>query len=61
VFQTEVRGYYAETTDYYRCQLAGQPLSSCEYADVSPGSNYIQTGSKDLRFENGCSFRYGAV
>jgi iron complex outermembrane receptor protein len=61
IYQTLVRGYYSQTTDYYRCELAGQPLSDCEFADVSPGSNFIQSGSKELRFENGKSFGYGAV
>jgi len=61
IYQTLVRGYFSATTDYYRCQLAGQPLSDCEYADVSPGSNFIQSGNRDLRFENGKSFGYGFV
>jgi iron complex outermembrane recepter protein len=61
IYQTLIRGYYSSTTDYYRCQLAGQSLSDCEFADVSPGSNFIQSGSKQLRFENGKSFGYGLV
>ena len=61
IFQTEVRGYYESTTDYYRCRIEGQPLSRCDYANIAPGSNYIQAGSKDLQFENGRSFGYGIV
>jgi iron complex outermembrane receptor protein len=61
IFQTLVRGYYPSTTDYYRCRVANEPLSNCEFANVSPGSNFIQTGSRDLRFENGRSFGGGVV
>jgi outer membrane receptor for ferrienterochelin and colicin len=61
IYQTLVRGYFASTTDYYRCKLAGQPLSDCEFANVSPGNNFIQSGNRDLRFENGKSYGYGAV
>jgi iron complex outermembrane receptor protein len=61
IYQTLVRGYFASTTDYYRCKLANQALSDCDFANVSPGSNFIQSGNKDLRFENGKSFGYGAV
>lgn len=61
IFQTLTRGYYASTTDYYRCHLANEPLSSCEFTNVSPGSNFLQAGNKDLRFENGRSYGYGLV
>jgi outer membrane receptor protein involved in Fe transport len=61
IFQTQVRGYYSSTTDYYRCALAQQPLSDCEFANVSPGSNYLQSGNRELGFENGKSFGYGLV
>jgi outer membrane receptor protein involved in Fe transport len=58
-FQTLTRGYFSATTDYYRCKLANQPLSDCEFADVSPGNNFIQSGNRDLKFENGKSWGYG--
>jgi outer membrane receptor protein involved in Fe transport len=61
VFQTLTRGYFASTTDYYRCAAAGQPLSDCEFANVSPGNNFIQSGNRDLKFENGKSWGYGVV
>jgi iron complex outermembrane recepter protein len=61
VFQTLTRGYFASTTDYYRCTLAAQPLSNCDFANVSPGSNFIQSGNADLKFENGKSWGYGFV
>ena len=61
VFQTLTRGYFASTTDYYRCALAGQPLSNCDFANVSPGSNFLQAGNADLKFENGKSWGYGVV
>lgn len=61
IFQTLTRGYFASNTDYYRCQLAGQPLSNCDFANVSPGNNFIQSGNRDLQFENGKSWGYGVV
>lgn len=61
VFQAKSYGYYAETTDYYRCGLANEPLSSCPYTNYSPGANYTQSGSHNLGFENGRSFDYGVV
>ncbi|HEY9102672.1 TonB-dependent receptor domain-containing protein [Chitinimonas sp.] len=61
IFAAETRGYYSSSTDYYRCKLAGQPLDNCEFKDMSPGANYVQTGSKDLKSENGKSFGYGLV
>src|SRR5262249_23008191 len=59
IFQTQTRGYFASTTDYYRCRLANEPLSGCEFSNLQPGSNFIQSGNPDLRFENGRSFGYG--
>ena len=61
IFQSKSFGYEAETTDYYRCALANDPLSSCPYANYSPGANYTQFGSRNLGFENGRSFDYGVV
>jgi outer membrane receptor protein involved in Fe transport len=61
IYQSRVLGYYASTTDYYRCGLLGGPLASCPYADVSPGANFVQSGGRDLGFENGRSFDYGVV
>ncbi|WP_211442892.1 TonB-dependent receptor domain-containing protein [Collimonas humicola] len=61
IYSSTTRGYYSSTTDYYRCALAGQPLAGCDYNNYSPGANYIQTGSKDLKPENGKSWSYGVV
>ncbi|WP_223879256.1 TonB-dependent receptor plug domain-containing protein [Chitinimonas arctica] len=61
IYAAKTRGYYASSTDYYRCKLSGQPLADCEFANQSPGANYIQTGSKELRSENGKSYGYGVV
>ena len=61
IYQSKVLGYFASTTDYYRCALVGGPLASCPYANVSPGANFIQTGSTNLGFENGRSFDFGVV
>ncbi|MBV1774362.1 TonB-dependent receptor [Burkholderiaceae bacterium DAT-1] len=60
-FASQVNGYYASTTDYYRCELAGQPLSKCKFANYSPGANYTQTKNKDLQPENGQSWGLGVV
>jgi iron complex outermembrane receptor protein len=61
LFQSKSLGYFASTTDYYRCGLVGGPLATCPYANVSPGANFIQTGSTRLGFEKGRSFDYGVT
>ncbi|MGO4479345.1 TonB-dependent receptor plug domain-containing protein [Massilia sp. 2TAF26] len=61
IYQARGSGYYASTTDYYRCAKAGQPVSGCDYANYSPGADYVQTGSRDLRSEKGRSTGLGAV
>lgn len=61
IYTAESRGYYSSSTDYYRCAQAGQPLASCEFNNVSPGFNYVSTGSKDLKPENGRSAGLGLV
>jgi len=61
IYQARSNGYYASTTDYYRCAKAGQPVSGCEFANYSPGADYVQTGSRDLRSEKGRSTGLGAV
>ena len=61
IYQARGNGYYASTTDYYRCAKAGQPVSGCDYANYSPGADYVQTGSRDLRSEKGRSTGLGAV
>lgn len=61
IFQAKSFGYEAETTDYYRCALANDPLSTCPYANMSPGADYTQLGNRNLGFENGRSFDYGVV
>ncbi|MBG6222213.1 MULTISPECIES: TonB-dependent receptor [unclassified Janthinobacterium] len=54
-------GYYSSTTDYYRCGAAGQSIDKCEFANKSPGADYVQNGSRDLQSEKGKSFGVGAV
>lgn len=61
IFQGKTKGYYESTTDYWQCNQAGEPLANCEYANVSPGSNYVQTGNANLKPENGKSWGYGFV
>lgn len=61
IYKARGTGYYSSTTDYYRCGLAGQPLDSCDYANVSPGSDYVQVGSRDLKPERGRSYGAGIV
>ncbi|MYN46460.1 TonB-dependent receptor [Pseudoduganella sp. FT93W] len=61
IYKARGTGYYSSTTDYYRCAKAGQPLASCEFANQSPGADYVQTGSKDLRSEQGRSSGLGLV
>ena len=61
IFQSRGTGYYSSTTDYYRCARDGQPLATCDYADVSPGSDYVQYGSRDLKPEQGKSWGAGIV
>ena len=61
IFKARGTGYYSSTTDYYRCAKAGQPVADCEFANVSPGSDYVQIGSKDLRSERGRSTGLGLV
>ncbi|WP_116138194.1 TonB-dependent receptor plug domain-containing protein [Trinickia diaoshuihuensis] len=61
LYQSKTKGYFESTTDYYRCSQAGQPISNCSYANVSPGSNYVQTGNDALKPENAKSWGYGFV
>ncbi|HEX8611066.1 MAG TPA: TonB-dependent receptor [Telluria sp.] len=61
IFKARGTGYYSSTTDYYRCAQAGKSIETCEFANVSPGNDYVQTGSKDLRSEKGKSYGLGAV
>ena len=61
IFQSKSLGYFASTTDYYRCAIANLPLATCPYTNYSPGANYTQLGSENLDFENGRSFDYGIV
>ncbi|MTV40409.1 TonB-dependent receptor plug domain-containing protein [Duganella radicis] len=61
IFKARGTGYYSSTTDYYRCAKAGQPVADCEFANYSPGADYVQTGSKDLRSEKGRSSGLGIV
>ncbi|KIA81231.1 TonB-dependent receptor [Chromobacterium piscinae] len=61
LFQTQTRGYYSSTTDYWRCAQSGQPLANCQYAGMSPGSNYISNGNPSLKPENGKSYGLGFV
>ena len=61
IFQSKSYGYFSSTTDYYQCALSNQPLSTCPYANYSPGANYTQLGNQNLGFESGRSFDYGVV
>lgn len=61
IFQSKTKGYEESTTDYWACNQAGEPLGNCEFANVSPGSNYVQTGNPNLKPENGRSWGYGFV
>ncbi|MET3131850.1 iron complex outermembrane receptor protein [Oxalobacteraceae bacterium GrIS 1.11] len=61
IYKARDTGYFASTTDNYRCELAGQALENCDYANVSPGADYVQIGSKDLKSEQGKSFGAGVV
>jgi iron complex outermembrane receptor protein len=61
IYKARGTGYYSSTTDYYRCAKAGLPVADCDYANYSPGADYVQSGSKDLRSEKGRSTGLGAV
>ncbi|OON60024.1 TonB-dependent receptor [Massilia sp. KIM] len=61
IYKARGTGYYSSTTDYYRCAQSGQPIERCEYANVSPGADYVQIGSPDLRSEQGKSSGIGLV
>lgn len=61
IFKARGTGYYSSTTDYYRCKSQGQELKDCDYANYSPGANYVQFGSPDLKSEKGKSFGLGIV
>ena len=61
IYKARGTGYYSSTTDYYRCGAAGQAIEDCDYANKSPGADYVQNGSKDLQSEKGKSFGVGAV
>ncbi|NRR30813.1 TonB-dependent receptor [Oxalobacteraceae bacterium] len=61
IFKARGSGYYSSTTDYYRCAQAGQSIDTCEFARVSPGADYVTSGSKDLQSEKGKSFGAGIV
>jgi iron complex outermembrane receptor protein len=61
IYQARSTGYYSSTTDYYRCAQAGLPIAKCEYASVSPGADYVQYGSRDLKPEQGKSWGAGVV
>ncbi|WP_175936537.1 TonB-dependent receptor, partial [Burkholderia cepacia] len=61
IFQSPTKGYFESTTDYFRCNRSGQSLANCEYANVAPGSNFVQTGNAQLKPENGKSWGAGFV
>ncbi|GAB2862579.1 TonB-dependent receptor [Pseudoduganella ginsengisoli] len=61
IYKARGTGYYSSTTDYYRCALAGQAIDQCDYANVSPGADYVQIGSRDLKSEKGKSSGLGLV
>ncbi|WP_176044725.1 TonB-dependent receptor, partial [Paraburkholderia phenoliruptrix] len=61
IFQSPTKGYFESTTDYFRCNRSGQSLANCEYANMAPGSNFVQTGNAQLKPENGKSWGAGFV
>jgi iron complex outermembrane recepter protein len=61
IYKARGTGYYSSTTDYYRCGQTGQPLAGCEFLNVSPGADYVQYGSADLKPEKGKSYGAGIV
>ncbi|MDC8760424.1 TonB-dependent receptor plug domain-containing protein [Janthinobacterium fluminis] len=61
IYKSRGTGYYSSTTDHYRCAQAGKALEDCDYAGMSPGANYVQYGSKDLKSEKGKSYGVGVV
>ena len=61
IYKARGTGYYSSTTDHYRCGATGQPLATCEFANYSPGADYVQYGSADLKPEQGKSYGAGIV
>lgn len=61
IFKARGTGYYSSSTDYYRCKTEGKELKDCDYTNYSPGANYVQFGSPDLKSEKGKSFGLGVV
>jgi len=61
IYKARGTGYYSSTTDHYRCGVTGQPLANCEFASYSPGADYVQYGSADLKPEQGKSYGAGIV
>jgi len=61
IYKARGTGYYSSTTDHYRCGATGQPLANCEFASYSPGADYVQYGSTDLKPEQGKSYGAGIV
>ncbi|AKU22955.1 TonB-dependent siderophore receptor [Massilia sp. NR 4-1] len=61
IYKARGTGYYSSSTDYLRCAQAGQELDKCEYANRSPGFDYVQIGSKELKSERGTSYGAGVV
>ena len=61
IYKARGTGYYSSTTDHYRCGASGQPLATCEFASYSPGADYVQYGSADLKPEQGKSYGAGIV
>ncbi|MEO6104314.1 MAG: TonB-dependent receptor [Pseudoxanthomonas sp.] len=52
-------GFFSSATDYYRCELAGQPLDACQYNPVNiQGKRF---GNPDLKSITAKSFGYGFV
>ncbi len=61
IFTAQSKGYYASSTDYYRCATSGQALDKCSFRNLSPGFNHVRNGSADLRSETGRSQGLGIV
>ena len=61
IFTAQTKGYYASSTDYYRCATSGQALDKCSFRNIAPGFNYVRGGNADLRSETGRSQGLGLV
>ncbi|MBI3231383.1 MAG: TonB-dependent receptor, partial [Burkholderiales bacterium] len=61
IFKARGTGYYSSSTDYYLCHQQGVDLKDCDFSNYSPGANYVQIGSPNLKSEKGKSYGLGVV